>query len=111
VGPAFPLTAPPPAPGIPRNTLNGPGYNDLDASLSKGFGLPNNRVLGENARIEVRVDTYNLLNKLNINTSTIDNTLGSVNPDGTVQSVNQDFGVARGALGSRTVQLQARFSF
>jgi hypothetical protein len=111
VGPAFPATAAPPAPGIRRNSLNGPDYNDLDASLSKGFGLPNMRVIGENARIEVRVDTYNLLNKLNINTSSIDNTLGSINPDGTVQSVNADFGVARNALGSRTVQLQARFSF
>jgi hypothetical protein len=111
VGPSFPATAAPPAPGIRRNSLNGPDYNDLDASLSKGFGLPSFHVLGENARIEVRVDTYNLLNKLNLNTSSIDNTLGSVNPDGTVQSVNSDFGVARNALGSRTVQLQARFSF
>ena len=111
VGPAFPATAAPPTPGMGRNSLNGPHYNDLDASLSKGFGLPNMRILGENAKIEVRVDTYNLLNKLNINTSQIDNTLGSVNPDGTIQSVNSDFGVARQALGSRTIQLQARFSF
>jgi hypothetical protein len=111
VGPAFPATASPPAPGIHRNSLNGPDYTGVDASLSKGFGLPNYRVLGENAKLEVRVDTYNLFNKLNLNTSSIDNTLGSVNPDGTIQSVNSDFGVARNALGSRTVQLQARFSF
>ena len=31
--------------------------------------------------------------------------------DGSIQSGNSDFGVARNALGSRTVQLQARFSF
>jgi hypothetical protein len=111
VGPAFPLTAPTPTPGIERNSLNGPGYSDVDASLSKGFGLPSFHVLGENAKLEVRVDTYNLLNKLNVNGSSIDNTLGSINPDGAVQSVNSDFGVARSALGSRTVQLQARFSF
>jgi hypothetical protein len=111
VGPAFPATAPPPTPGIERNSLNGPHYLDLDGSLSKGFGLPNNRVLGENARFEIRVDTYNLFNHTNLNTSSIDNTLGSVNPDGSVQSVNGDFGVARNALGSRTVQLQGRFSF
>ena len=111
VGPAFPATAPAPTPGIERNSLNGPGYSDVDASLSKGFGLPSFHVLGENAKIEIRVDTYNLFNKLNINGSSIDNTLGSINPDGTVQSVNADFGVARSALGSRTVQLQARFSF
>ncbi|MGA2888825.1 MAG: hypothetical protein ABSE51_12305 [Terracidiphilus sp.] len=110
-GPTFPTTAPPPEPGIERNGLNGPHYNDLDASLSKGFGLPNIRMLGENAKLEFRVDTYNIFNKLNLNSTTIDNALGSVNPDGTIQSVNSDFGVARNALGSRTVQLQARFSF
>ena len=108
---AFPETSAPPTPGIHRNSLNGPRYSDLDASLSKGFGFPNMRIIGESARIEVRVDTYNLLNKLNINGSSIDNTIGSVNPDGSVQSVNGDFGVARTALGSRTIQLQARFSF
>lgn len=110
-GPAFPAAAPGPAPGIQRNSLNGPGYNDVDASLSKAFGLPSNKVLGENGKFEVRVDTYNLFNKININTSTIQTTLGSVAPDGSISQVNGAFGVAEGALGSRTVQLQARFSF
>jgi hypothetical protein len=91
--------------------LNGPGYNDVDASLTKAFGFPNTRVLGERTRLEFRVDAYNLFNKLNIEGQSIDNTLGSANPDGSVSSVNPDFGVARNALGSRTVQLQSRFSF
>jgi len=110
-GPAFPQVAPAPTPGIQRNSLNGPGYNDIDASLTKGFGLPNNKVLGESGRIEFRVDAYNLFNKLNINGQSIDTNLGTANPDGSVNSVNPDFGVAGSALGSRTVQLQARFSF
>jgi hypothetical protein len=110
-GPAFPNTAPPPVPGIQRNGLSGPGYNDLDGSLTKAFGLPTLPVLGESAKFEVRVDAYNLFNKTNINGQAIDNIVGSVNPDGTVTNVNSDFGVAGGALGSRTVQLQARFSF
>ena len=110
-GPAFPATSALPQPGIARNSLNGPGYNDVDASLSKAFGLPNIRVLGEGAKFEVRVDTFNLFNKLNINGASIDNNLGSVNPNGAVTSINSDFGVAGGALGSRTVQFQARFSF
>jgi hypothetical protein len=109
-GPAFPATAPGPLPGIARNSLVGPGYNDLDGSLAKAFGLPSNRILGENANFEVRVDTYNLFNKTNIDTGQIDTNLGSVAPNGTL-SPNGDFGVAGGALGSRTVQLQARFSF
>jgi hypothetical protein len=110
-GPAFPAFAPPPAIGIQRNSVNGPGYNDVDASLTKAFGFPNTRVLGENTRLEFRVDAYNLFNKLNIEGQSIDTTLGSANPDGTVTSINPDFGVARNALGSRTVQLQSRFSF
>lgn len=110
-GPAFPGFSPPPALGIHRNSLNGPGYNDVDASVSKAFGFPNTRVLGERARLEFRADAYNLFNKLNIEGQSIDNTLGSANPDGSVTSVNTDFGVARNALGSRTVQLQSRFSF
>ena len=110
-GPAFPSTGAPPAPGIQRNSLNGPGYSDVDASLSKAFGFPNMRLLGEHARLEFRLDTYNLFNKLNLNGQSIDNIVGSANPDGTVTSTNSDFGVARSALGSRTVQLQSRFSF
>jgi len=51
-----------------------------------------------------------VVNKTNINPSSIDASLGSVAPDGTISS-NADFGVAGSALGSRTIQLQARFSF
>jgi Carboxypeptidase regulatory-like domain len=109
-GPAFPATVAGPAPGIHRDSLTGPDYNDLDGSLAKDFGLPSNRILGEHAAFEVRADAYNLFNKTNINTGSIDNTLGSIAPDGTI-TPNSDFGVARSALGSRTVQLQARFSF
>jgi hypothetical protein len=110
-GPAFPATAPAPLIGLARNSLTAPGYNDLDASLTKGFGLPTLPILGENAKFEFRVDAYNLFNKTNLNAALIDTTLGSVNPDGSINSVNPDFGVAGGALGSRTVQLQLRFSF
>lgn len=108
-GPAFPNTAPAPELGIQRNSLTGPGYDDLDASLAKAFGLPNNRILGESAKFQIRADFYNLFNKTNL--GTINANLGTVNPSGTVISVNPNFGVANGALGSRTIQLQARFVF
>ncbi len=110
VGATFPATSPAPVPGIHRNSLNGPHYNDMDASLTKSFGLPNAPVLGEKARFSFRVDAYNLFNKTNINTSSINTVLGSANPDGTT-APKQNFGIAGSALGSRTVQLQARFSF
>jgi hypothetical protein len=109
-GPAFPATAPAPVPGIQRNSLNGPNYQDVDASLTKAFGLPRMPILGENAKFEVRADSYNLFNKTNIDVTSLNNILGSVAPDGTV-APNSSFGVAGRALGSRTVQLQARFSF
>jgi hypothetical protein len=110
IGATFPAVSPAPLPGIYRNSLNSPGYNGLDASLTKAFGLPSFKVLGENAKFEFRVDTYNLLNKTNINAESINSTLGTVNPDGTT-TPNSGFGVAGSALASRTVQLQARFSF
>ena len=115
-GPTFPATAPAPTPGIHRNSLNGPGYQDLDASLTKAFGLPKMPVLGDAARFEVRADVYNLFNKTNINTASMDDAIGSAAPDGTITQVNSHFGEPGAnnipaALGSRTVQLQARFSF
>lgn len=67
-------------------------------------------VLGESARFEIRADVYNLFNRTNLNIASLDANLGSVAPDGTV-TPNSDFGVAGSALGSRTIQLQARFSF
>src|SRR5438105_7427642 len=59
-GPAFPATAPAPAPGIHRNSLNGPGYKDVDLSLTKAFGLPKVRGLGRSeehtSELQSRVD-------------------------------------------------------
>jgi hypothetical protein len=88
----------PTAPGIKRGSFTGPGYFGLDATLSKAFGLPSMKVIGENAKIEIRANFYNLFNKLN---------LFNIQPN-----INdQHFGQAQNALGSRTIELQARFSF
>jgi Carboxypeptidase regulatory-like domain len=90
----------PQPPGVHRNSLNLPGYKDVDATIAKAFGLPNNRVLGENANFELRMDVYNLFNNLNFNPSQISNTVGAPN-----------FGTITGALAGRVVTLGARFSF
>jgi hypothetical protein len=87
-------------PGIARNSFTGPNYRDVDASLTKAFGLPNNRVTGENAKLEVRADMFNVFNLLNLNPQSITN-------DITSQSFGQDYQ----ALGARTISFQARFSF
>ena len=89
-----------PAPGIDRNSFPGPGYRNVDMTLAKAFGLPNMKILGENAKIEVKANFFNIFNLLNINPSSL-----STN----VQ--NSDLGAASTALGSRMIDFQARFSF
>ena len=93
-------TALPQSPGVHRNSLNLPGYKALDLTLVKAFGLPKAPVLGENARIELRVDAYNIFNNLNLNPNQISNNIGSSN-----------FGTITGALAARVVTLGVRFSF
>jgi Carboxypeptidase regulatory-like domain/TonB dependent receptor len=88
----------PGAPGIPRNSFVGPRYFDIDATLSKAFGLPAMRVLGENAKLEFRANFFNLFNNLNLF-----NVQGDLN--------NSHFGQPQSALGARTIEMQARFSF
>jgi hypothetical protein len=90
----------PPPPGADRNSFTGPGYLDVDASLSKAFGLPANRVTGENAKLEIRADMFNLFNILNLNPQAIANNINASN-----------FGQDLSPLGSRTISFQARFSF
>jgi len=88
----------PTAPGIARNSFRGPGYFGLDATLSKSFGLPTMKVLGEGAKLEFRANFYNLFNKLNL-----------TNPQTDI--MNAHIGEAQNALGSRVIEMQARFNF
>jgi hypothetical protein len=97
---AFLGTTLPPAPGVHRNSLNLPGYKGVDMTLAKAFGLPKARVLGEGARLELRVDAYNLFNNLNLNPNQISNNTGSSN-----------FGTITGGLAGRVITLGGRFSF
>jgi hypothetical protein len=97
----------PPAPGVRRNALNGPGYRDVDLTLAKAFGLPNMPVLGEGAKVEFRVDAYNLFNNLNFNPTSISNNVG----DPVAGLSNPNFGRAQSALAARVVTMTARFNF
>ena len=98
-GPAFPATGGvvPQAPGIRRNSWTGPGYRDVDATVTKTFGIPK---LHEGSGIEIRADAFNLFNNLNFDPTQISNNIQSPN-----------FGQDQKALGSRTVTMQARFHF
>jgi hypothetical protein len=93
-------TALPQPPGVYRNSLTLPGYKDVDLTISKGFGLPKMRVLGENARFELRMDAFNVFNNLNLNPGSISNNIASGN-----------FGTLSSALAARVLSLGARFSF
>ena len=86
-------------PGLDRNAFTGPSYRDVDMTLSKGFGVPNNRITGEDGRLEIRADAFNVFNLLNLNPS--------VNSDVTSKFFGQD----NGPLGGRVITITGRFSF
>jgi hypothetical protein len=89
-----------PETGVRRNSLTGPGYRDVDMTLSKAFGLPRIPGLGEGAKFEFRMDAYNVFNNLNFNPTSIINDITAAG-----------FGRAQSALAARVVTLGARFSF
>ena len=90
----------PTLPGISRNSFDGPGYLDMDATVSKNFGLPHVKGLGESAGLQIRADAFNLFNNVNLDSSSIDTNI-----------LQSTFGQASKALSGRTVNLQARFNF
>jgi len=94
-------SAVPPA-GMMRNWITGPGYKSLDASLVKAFGFGKVPGLGEGAKLEFRVDAYNLFNNLNLTSGNtgIDRNIG-----------DSTFGISNGALAARVITLGARFEF
>jgi hypothetical protein len=89
-----------PAPGIGRNSFPGPGYRDVDLNIAKAFGLPNMRVIGEGAKIEIKANMLNAFNLLNLTPTSISTNIQNAN-----------LGQTTNALGSRVITFQARFSF
>ena len=90
----------PTLPGVARNSFNGPGYQDVDATVTKNFALPHVKGLSEAPGLEFRADAFNLFNQTNL-------TPGSVNTN----YLQSTFGQASSGLAGRIVNLQARFSF
>ncbi len=85
-------------PGISRNSFRGPRYFNIDATLSKAFGLPTTPGLGDAARVEFRANFFNLFNQVNL--YNVQNNI-----------LDAHFGEAQEGLGGRTIELQVRFSF
>jgi len=107
----------PTAPGVARNSFWGPRYSSVDVTLGKAFGLPHLPVLGENAKIDIRANFYNIFNQTNfVPFNNSQQTIGTLNVNEitgtqTVTSPNGTFGQGLNALAGRVIELQARFSF
>jgi hypothetical protein len=88
----------PERPGVDRNSFRGPRYFNIDATVSKAFGLPTAPGLGDAARVEFRANFFNVFNQVN---------LYNVQND----IFDSHFGEAQEGLAGRTIELQLRFSF
>jgi len=114
--PTFASNGMPSYPGVQRNSFRGPYYRDFDATLGKDFGLPSMKVLGENAKIGLKFNFYNLFNTLDLAPIGNPQSLGSVIVDPTTGAItkftpNQGFGRASDILAGRVIEGTARFSF
>ncbi len=97
------VTEPAGPPGIGRNSFRGPHYWGTDLSLAKQFRLPNSSYLGEAAKIDVRVNAFNLFNQLNLQPFLFDSNATHLD--------RVQFGQADSALAGRVVEFQVRLSF
>lgn len=89
---AFPIPARGENGTLGRNTFRGPGFAQVDLSLSKRFAI------GEHVRLGIRLDSYNALNHVNLNA-----------PVGDLSNAN--FGRSTSALLPRQYQGGVRLEF
>jgi len=106
-----------PEPGIGRNSFRGPRFSQFDLSFMKQFGLSSMHILGEGAKLEVRMNAYNIFNKLNLqpfvfgSSSTVVS-FGNTTVGGKLVPVpNPQFGIATGGLAGRVISLEGRIMF
>jgi hypothetical protein len=83
---------------VGRNTFRGPGYADVDFSSAKYFKIP--WFTTEGARLQIRGEFFNFLNRTNLNPATMSTDVSA-----------PDFTKALGAYNPRTLQVGARIEF
>ena len=88
----FPLPAPGVNGNLGRNRFRGPGYAQVDLSLSKKFPIT------ERVAAQLRLDAFNALNRVNLNNPVLD-------------LVNNNFGKSTSALTPKSYQLGLRILF
>ena len=108
LGPAFPATGgtPPQPPGVGRNSLTGPGYRDVDATVSKSFGFGKSREWAKVPGHRTARRRFQSVQQPELQP-------GGHQRRRHLQQHSSDAisGRTQTALGSRTVTLQARFHF
>jgi hypothetical protein len=117
--PALTVTGVPPTPGVGRNSFRGPRYSAVDFTVAKAFGFPTMKVIGENAKLEIRANFYNLFNQVNlgalgsqqIGTIQLNSITGVQTNPSAAGLFNGTFDQAGYALAGRVIEAQARFSF
>jgi hypothetical protein len=111
----FTTDAPVPSfPGIGRNSFRGPRFSQFDFTFVKNFGLPQMKVIGDTAKIQLRLNMFNAFNKLNLTPFAFgsSSTLITTNNNGMgVPQPNPQFGFATTGLAGRTLSLEGRFVF
>jgi len=93
-----------------RDTLTGPGYNDLDLSLAKTTQL------SERVRLQFRSEFFNVLNHTNLGTPSetvfsAGPTQGTAANQATAQAVSPTAGVVTSAATTRQIQLGIKLLF
>jgi hypothetical protein len=106
-----PLVLPEP-PGIGRNSFRGPRYQDIDLTVTKEFGLPSMKFVGEAAKIQLRMTAYNVFNKLNLAPFSFGSTSTTISNSCCGAPIpNPLFGTSTTGLSGRVLELEGRFSF
>jgi hypothetical protein len=86
-----------------RNIFRGPGYTSIDMTFGKDFALPN-RALGEETKLVLRANFFNLFNILNL--------APFIPAQAPTDVINTgQFGRAPDGLAGRVIEFQARLSF
>jgi hypothetical protein len=83
---------------VGRNTLRGPGYSDLDFSITRSFALGKLPFLSEADHLDFRAEAFNLFNHPNLG-----------NPDGT--QLDGTFGQILSAVSPRILQFALKYVF
>ncbi|CAN5387773.1 hypothetical protein BH20ACI2_BH20ACI2_06480 [soil metagenome] len=95
-------------PGIGRNGFRGPRYFAVDMTFGKKFVFPKGFSSSEKTSLDLRVNAFNIFNKLNLGNFGFSSDSTRINNG---DFANPNFGRATFGLSGRVIELQARFSF